>query len=171
MTDRIRTPQDVPDEHPPPTLAEFLLVRLDERERAAQTMADVFPSPWDLYDRGHSARVVADGPSFYTVAHVDQTQVPSNPDSWPGDFIAHIALHDPARVLAEVAAKRRIVELHTQKTRTGLHLCPVCVSWETWRTQEPGESLPLDDAPCTTLRLLALPYADRPGYRAEYWAP
>jgi len=50
--------------------------------------------------------------------------------------VEHIARHDPARVLVEVAAKRRIV----------------------------------DDAPHATLRLLALPYTDRAGYREE-WAP
>lgn len=70
---------------------------------------------------------------------------------------AHIRRHDPARVLAEVEAKRRIVDEHKHvgldasagPTRT----CWRCNSFD-W---------------CPTLRLLALPYADRSGYREE-WA-
>jgi hypothetical protein len=34
------------------------------------------------------------------------------------------------------------------------------------------EDLAKDPYPCATLRLLALPYADRPGYRKEWkWKP
>lgn len=67
----------------------------------------------------------------------------------------------PARVLAEVDAKRRIIEQHTVteasefegKTDT-ITYCPIC----------------RNDGECPTLRLLALPYADHPDYRAE-WRP
>lgn len=61
----------------------------------------------------------------------------------------HIARWDPARVLVECDAKRRIVELHPEHG---------------WSHCE-GESLP-----CPTLRLLALPYAEHPDYREE-WKP
>lgn len=73
----------------------------------------------------------------------------------------HIAEWDPARVLREIDAKRRMLVLHT-----GMHGCSV--------TDETGYHLNYADVDrgdaCTTLRLLALPYADRPGYREE-WAP
>lgn len=72
----------------------------------------------------------------------------------------HIDAWDPDRVLADCDAKRRIVEWHREETlpdgvptRTGL--CDICMNWS-W--------------PCDTLRLLALPYADRPGYMQE-WRP
>ena len=69
----------------------------------------------------------------------------------------HAAAWDPARVLAECDAKRRIVELHT-----GEHECSVY--------DHDGEidhcQYVLGD--CSTLRLLALPYADRDGYREEW---
>ncbi|WBB73251.1 DUF6221 family protein [Micromonospora sp. WMMD1128] len=78
----------------------------------------------------------------------------------------HIARHDPARVLAEVDAKRRIIDEHEpypqpQRMATGEILaCSTCGS--------------VDDSPvewpCPTVRLLALPYADRAGYRDE-WRP
>ncbi len=80
----------------------------------------------------------------------------------------HIARHDPARVLREVAAKRRIMELHQEGLSNDF---PMGV--------EPAEGdilcMTCDDRalkqyyPCPTLRLLALPYADHADYRAD-WA-
>lgn len=69
---------------------------------------------------------------------------------------AHMAEHDPRRVLAEVDAKRRIIDLHK-----GVN--DYCAECDLVRSNYPYH-------PCTTLRLLALPYADRPGYREE-WRP
>jgi hypothetical protein len=63
---------------------------------------------------------------------------------------------DPARVLAEVDAKRRLLDLHPY---AGLLSAP-----------ESCESCVVIPGPCPTLRLLALPYADRPGCRPE-WRP
>jgi hypothetical protein len=88
----------------------------------------------------------------------------------------HIAAHDPARVLREIEAKRRIVAVHALAVEkqdappfdpyTGKPspdeyavTCAVCG----WASDDPTSG-------CLTLRLLALPYADRPGYREE-WAP
>jgi len=68
----------------------------------------------------------------------------------------HIARHDPARVLAEVDAKRRILDHHPLSE---------------WRVDPPACATCNDmEHPCHTLKLLALPYADRPGYREE-WRP
>jgi len=70
-------------------------------------------------------------------------------------------LVDPARVLAECEAKRRIVERH---------------GGTNWGAA-PGDPYPMmcdecQDAlwPCPTLRPLALPYADHPDYD-ESWRP
>lgn len=60
----------------------------------------------------------------------------------------------PARVLRELDAKRKIIAEHDVYSRP-LGERMDCQSY---------------DFPCTTLRLLALPYADRPGYREE-WRP
>ena len=68
-----------------------------------------------------------------------------------------------ARVLAEVEAKRRIVERHQMvSTYFGVFdatmvSCRICSTLE-------------EDAPCVDLRLLALPYADHEHYRQE-WRP
>jgi hypothetical protein len=98
-----------------------------------------------------------------------------DPEPWPngvgvldekGDGVAiangsyaaeFIALHDPARELREVEAKRLIIDLHLNAGQYPLAAsdeCRECVS----------------DHPCPTLRLLALPYSDREGYR-EGWKP
>lgn len=73
---------------------------------------------------------------------------------------AHIARHDPARVLADIAVKRRIVKLHSVLDGTG----------GDWDTDPPARCAECrDEHPCTTLCLLALPYADHPDYDDENW--
>ncbi|WP_199548716.1 DUF6221 family protein [Streptomyces sp. N35] len=61
----------------------------------------------------------------------------------------HIARHDPARVLREIDAKRQLLAdlVHA------------------------AESLGPEWFGDRALHLLALPYADRPGYDAERWTP
>ncbi|MER7131231.1 DUF6221 family protein [Streptosporangium saharense] len=83
----------------------------------------------------------------------------------------HIILHDPARVLREVEAKRRIMGLHQEGVDNDLPddeepdpaagdtRCMVCAA-----VGEPPYY------PCQTLRILAHPYADHPDYQPE-WAP
>lgn len=75
------------------------------------------------------------------------------------DEAAHIAEHDPARVLREVDAKRRIAEHHDRYRSESLGNGPACF------TCGPGLGFP-----CPTMRALALPYADRPGFHEE-WRP
>jgi hypothetical protein len=71
---------------------------------------------------------------------------------------------DPARVLADIDARRRVVDMFEQyehaTTRIGDTATPGLPSWLD------GGQAALDRA----LRLLALPYADHPDYRAE-WRP
>jgi hypothetical protein len=76
----------------------------------------------------------------------------------------------PARVLLECDAKRQLVELHRlggsytpgDDPAAGFNYCATCGSGEPY--EYPTEW------PCPTLRLLALPYAGRPGFRPE-WQP
>lgn len=76
---------------------------------------------------------------------------------------AHVIRHDPSRVLREIDAKRRTLALHSAPTGHG------CST-----TDKTGYNLNYDEVSpedaCTTLRLLALPYADRPGFQ-EGWRP
>ncbi len=72
---------------------------------------------------------------------------------------AHIARHDPARVLREVEAKRRMLAAHPiEYSRVSDFTdCAACMDVDTY-----------DAYPCLTVRLLALPFADHPEYRAEW---
>lgn len=113
------------------TLTGFLLARLDEDEAAARQAYRI--AEWR--EKSEHARI-------YWARRLVRLDA-SGP---------HIARHDPARVLAEVGAKRRIVELHE-----GEHNCTTYIAAE-------------DNNPCKTLEILAVVYDDHPDYRDE-WRP
>ncbi|MGW2594782.1 DUF6221 family protein [Streptomyces sp. NPDC001515] len=68
----------------------------------------------------------------------------------------HIARHDPARVLAEVEAKRQIVRAHAK--------------WCEGRCEAKYPEGSFDAAHYWSLKALAAVYADHPEYRPE-WRP
>ena len=83
----------------------------------------------------------------------------------PMDVAAHVVHHDPARVLADCAARRRLV-LACRDARPDLHLLGV---------RPEGLDFPLEPTDrhqlaALTLALLALPYAAHPDYRGA-WRP
>jgi hypothetical protein len=92
------------------TIVEFLLARLAEDEQSARTCAGVYPAPWEVIDRGYSAKLSTGEPYFLSLAEIYQDQ--ARELAWVGDALEHVARHDPARVLADCAAKRAIVEWH-----------------------------------------------------------
>jgi hypothetical protein len=70
----------------------------------------------------------------------------------------HFARHDPARVLRDVGAKRRIVAWHESE----------CTC--TWCDEE-GDDLPGPDVTgygCPTLLMIAAIWSDHPDYRQEW---
>ena len=111
------------------TLTEFLLARIAEDEAAAQ------------------AATTSRGSTIYTDARRGGKRAALN----------HITRWDPARVLAECEAKRRIVDYRERVAResavTGVPLFEAQLS-----------------AYHAALRALALPHADHPDYREE-WRP
>lgn len=123
-------------------LVAFLRARLDEDEmqaRAAGSAAMEWreDSSWlsDLRDPLPSQRRAYGIPSEMTLV--------TDADA------AHIARNDPARVLREVEAKRRIIDWSQRANRV--------VS---------ADDYEMDVA--TPLEFLALPYADHPDYRQEW---
>jgi len=146
------------------TLTEFLLARIAEDEavaRAAVIPESARPNAYKPHPELSRWRYVPDGEVEYdyddpypypTVAYVTcdhEGLLPSvNEEVGP-----HIARHDPARVLAECAARRAIVALHARYSER-YEGCSSCGS-----VAEYGV-----DYPCDTLRALALPYADHPDY-------
>ncbi|WP_405695252.1 DUF6221 family protein [Streptomyces coelicoflavus] len=84
----------------------------------------------------------------------------------PPEDALHIATHSPARVLREIDAKRQIIDqfAYWNERAASEAVNPP-------KFPQPGLDLGLLlDAMNPVLRLLALPYADRSGYR-EAWRP
>jgi hypothetical protein len=127
-------------------LVTFLNARLDEDEAAAKLAARE-GGAWkqDDPDRYPGAISSLGGPVVYDEGSPDEYQA------------AHIARHDPARVLREVAAKRAILGL-SAKVRE-------------WTDSSAGATAGYAAAVVgDTLRALAVIWSDNPDYRAE-WTP
>lgn len=122
------------------TLTEFLLARIAEDEAVARAVADL---------TGESNRWWVDGPAQESRKH----WVYATGEKFKYREVAdHIARHDPARVLAECEAKRRIVA--------------ALGDWDDGYVWSSSTGSRAEDA----LRALALPYADHPDFREE-WRP
>ena len=153
-------------------LATFLLARVAEDEAAARAAIEHQGSHWfdeegivssdaqpSIHAPGHFLDMYAPDGRWMLWDCEGATSLGVHPAT-----SAHIARHDPARVLAECEAKRRIMEA-------------VCSTRQERRpTTVPGRYdvvtvyVPMDEAGGDlVLPLLALPYADHPNYRPE-WA-
>jgi hypothetical protein len=133
------------------TLTEFLLARITEDEAAAQDCVD--SGAWSAFRHEEGLEWWVTSANF---GHVVTTGYVGNKDSRPN--AEHIARHDPARVLAEAAAKRAIVDEFVK------------------RRDAPPESMDVapEVAKISALkfacRALAAVYNDHPDYRQE-WKP
>jgi hypothetical protein len=110
----------------------FLRARLDEDEQAARATT---------------------GGKWYSADVLEVNLAAPRPDA------EHIARHDPARVLAEVNAKRRILDEIVPKVES--YWGAVNSEWGCEYDDPDGDDV---------LRLLALPYADHPDYDPA-WRP
>jgi hypothetical protein len=118
-------------------LIEFLRARLDDDERVARQM-------------------MAEPGGFYLEAETAATNIVA--------VAAHVYRWTPKRALAEVDAKRRILdEIVDEATGIDMQLDGEFRVGPRDRATEPY----LGD---TLAKVLALPYADHPGYREE-WRP
>lgn len=150
------------------TLVEFILARLDEDERVALAAT---PSPWRIDPRDpnvilepfpiDSVGMAGDRQRNLFTGQISNRRGQSVSDA------RHIARHDPARVLADVAAKRLQIDMTFRYEAT--------IDGE-WGCCHEADSIARGECPATPvdgirmLRLLALPYAEHPGYRSE-WSP
>jgi hypothetical protein len=129
------------------TLAGFVLARIGDDEAVAHA-ARVAPSPWTVTGLGYSP----------CVADADDDAICYAEDSGNGemhrDVAAHVARHDPAHVLADCEAKRRIVER---------------CSHDFWMFGSPTPTRqPNTFEAQWILAALALPYADHEDFREEW---
>ncbi|MEU8346203.1 DUF6221 family protein [Spirillospora sp. NPDC048832] len=132
-------------------LVEFLRARLARDEQIARDCAS---APWKAAPSG-------------TVGIDTDEPAPTAESATKAEFVAkaendayaeHIARHDPARTLAEVAARRRIVDDYEKNT---------WILGQGHRTPELEAAQAVRES---VLRLLALPYATHPAYQEE-WRP
>lgn len=81
----------------------------------------------------------------------------------------HIALHDPARVLRQVAAHRRTLGRHQSRSKEwGIVDCSTCLE-DTDSTYQDDPIATWASWPCAEIRNVASIYSDRPGYDPS-WA-
>lgn len=136
-------------EAPTLTLTDFLLARFREDEVVARGAILWDHESWT----NEPVNTVSLGAT--------RVQIASAPD-----FIGeHVARHDPARVLAECEAKRRLVTVagHILESWEATHGGQGRVLWEDVNRRERHHAN-------ETLAALALPYAAHPDYRDE-WMP
>jgi hypothetical protein len=124
-------------------LVQFLRARLDKDERVARASGRAWWAPPDLPGQVHDSGGIN-----------IEAKLPS--------FAAHIARHDPARVLAEVDAKRQIL----RRLEGAEFTLSVSEKGTVPHDLMTGAVNSYRDA----VRLLALPYSSHPDYRDE-WRP
>ena len=117
-------------------LLDFLLARIVEDEEAAHAAE---ATEWST-TRHRNVKAVDDGLIAAVGTH----------------SAAHIARHDPQRVLAECRAKRRIIRLATEADRAPRFAVPTA--------PEEARAFTLD----AVVRALAAVYEDHPDYRPEW---
>lgn len=106
------------------------------------------------------------------VAHQALTQARRAGDELDGDPYANnadssgdaIVAYPPARVLAECAAKRAIVEAYQR----GVRVMPLNLPGVDWQAPHIREQVGRNGGLAHAVRLLALPYTGRPGWRDKW---
>jgi hypothetical protein len=156
------------------TLTEFLLARVAEDEAIARAAT---PGPWyweepstekwpmcdeslvsrDRDEKGYERRVLVGW--GYDASGIEGSD----------EDRAHIAHHDPARVLAECTAKRQIIDIHSSPFDDIAEAAEQRGSaWEWFTDDERTLTRPQYLVSRGALRVLALPYAGHPDYRDEW---
>ncbi|MFE2311641.1 DUF6221 family protein [Streptomyces sp. NPDC059441] len=126
-------------------IVEFLTACLDEDERIARAAAGLQADPengWGVSDRAITPHIA--------IVHEDEAR-------------AHIATWNPTRVLREIEAKRAVVARYEFACREASRLDLAEDEREMW--------IRVGGALQSVVIQLAAPYAGRPGFKAEEWAP
>lgn len=95
-------------------IKDFLLARIAEDAEAARRAAFGWGAKWESSSDDY-------GEWFYVNAEAKRGLI----DGEDVDVVGHIARHDPARILAECASKREIIEAATSEPGSLSYLCPL----------------------------------------------
>jgi len=134
-------------------IREFLEARLAEDEHDARAAG------W------HRWYVDEEDGAVRTVSHGDEVALPRR-----GYNAAHIVRHDPARVLRDVEAKRRVVARHHRGDRNECVGCGYFGDCDDPHVDEAPTAEGGRGQTCPELRDLAAPFADHPSYDPT-WSP
>lgn len=130
-------------------LIAFLRARLDEDEQWASTASEYASEHWRVDDDEETLLLYDPMP-----------EEPGMGKTLGGRVVAHIARHDPARVLREVQAKRAVIA--------------ECAWWHDRVNAREKHPMPCladrFEVAMSVLRALATAYNDHPDYR-ENWRP
>jgi hypothetical protein len=129
------------------TLAEFYAARLDEREQWAHLARSAEPNKQSAWRADHEKVFALGGPEMAIARSAS--------------VAPHIAINDPAAVLADIAAKRVILDLADEADEIERALID-----ETAHRPKPGEVSIGDQI----RRALAAPFASHPDYN-QAWRP
>ena len=160
-------------------ITEFLEARIAEDEAAGH---DASPGPWTFSDIESVGGGTIYDPTV-AIAHVEWDTEPvdrrirrTRPSRQADATGIHIARHDPARILAECAAKRAIIEIHHPHDHGGTHgdavFCDEC-QWDHGDDSPRIDNQPVENFganPCRTLLALAAVYKEHPDYDPA-WSP
>lgn len=172
-------------------IAEFIAARYDDIEQTARdaggatvigTPGNWHPAPtgdeWEASrgPGGDEELLVAlrpglprppNGTGGYWGAAFSNTTDDCDPDAWsPMPRLEHMALHDPAAVLRDLASKRALLAMHE-----GEHYCPTDPDGgrSTYYNYLSGWAEEKDHPQiCPVHRLLAAPFAAHADYKAEW---
>jgi hypothetical protein len=89
----------------------FLEKQLQDEEDAARRMQAVYPTPWDLYDRGWMVRIQAGEPGWRDVVRLEQKYAPEDLE-WLAGAIEHVALQAPDQTIRRIESMRALIAEH-----------------------------------------------------------
>jgi hypothetical protein len=127
-------------------LIDWLRRMIDEDERAARATV---PGPWRVSGLDVHAE------DLVVMENFDE------PGPWLRALPEHIARHDPARVLREVEARRRLIDQY-EAMRAGAEAAAGTILAGAAKVRLGAYEM--------AVKIMAMPYSDRPGYREE-WRP
>jgi hypothetical protein len=163
------------------TVTEFVEARLSDDEAAAEEAARACEdAPSGDLSREWQASVMRG--ENYVLGSVYGAPIQASRPTAFGGVAAHIARHDPARVLAQCAAMRKIVELHaswpvlvqTQPDFTEDASDPTSMTFRmtqqiAWTTQQEYRDRFGEEPPTAPMiRALASIWSDHPDWREEW---
>lgn len=148
-----------------PDIVAFIEARLDEDEQVARAVEDrsaPFDGQWKN-DDNRALRTYNDWVLAYK----------PNAEPWAPGVLDHIARHDPARVLAEITAKRRVLARHHRasspeyvyRERIPIYMCEGC-EYETAYGFTSARTPDINQ--CPELRDAASVWSDHPDFD-EAW--